>query len=197
VKKQILININILKNFVPHEFIKSEHFAGDCCSVCGLRNENNSSVSEKDVTDYPYQIQHTNIAYALFDLQSFENRTVDTANEEDKRILNGIIDSIRSLKSDAQLTQLIAALQGKLKSNKHERMILLETFGYAGILKPSGHFSYKDKYLNYDYVNITQTVEFYKREWAYPVRFWTGNDGIDEQNLEFYFKQYLRTSNQQ
>lgn len=184
----------ILKNFISHDFIKSEYFSGDCCGVCGLKSGNNSAFSAEDVANYPYQIQHTNIAYALFDLQTFDSRAVSLPSDEDVKILHAIMDSIRSLKPDAQLTQLIAALQGKLKSTKHERMILLETFGYAGILKPSGHFSYKDKYLSYDYVNITQPTGFNKKEWAYPVRFWEGSDGVDEGNLDFYFKEYLERS---
>jgi len=33
--------------------------------------------------------------------------------------------------------------------------------------------------------------EFYKREWAYPVRFWTGEYGVNEKLISKFFDRYL------
>jgi hypothetical protein len=181
----------VLKHIFTHNFTKSHLFSGENCSICGLTKENNYRLNDDSVNNYPYQIQHTNIKYSFFDLQTFRNRKINKPNNEDINILKGIIESIRCLPCNAQLNELNSALQGKLKSNKYQRMIFLETFGYAGILKPSGHLCYKDEFLNYDYINITQPSEYYKKEWAYPIRFWTGNDGVNEENLEYYFGKYL------
>ena len=141
--------------------------------------------------NYPFQVRHTGLNYSLFDLITFNTRNVDEPTETDSQILSTIFDSIRSLPESAQLTELNKSIQGKFKSNKHQRTIMLETFGYAGILKPESQKNYKDDFLTYEFVNSQQPSQYYKRDWDYPTRYWTGQDGIDEENLNYYFAQYL------
>ncbi len=33
--------------------------------------------------------------------------------------------------------------------------------------------------------------EFFKREWAYPIRFWTGQDSVNEKLVNYYFGDFL------
>lgn len=181
----------VLKHLKKHKFKESSQFAGGNCSYCGLRQAKEQPISKDAVDKYPFQVQHTNLRYAVYDLQTFKERDVDEPTNQDIDIFKSIIDSIRSLPENAQLSELNKALQGKLKSNKHQRTILLETFGYAGILSPAGQHNFKDEFLTYDFTNCQQPSEFFKREWAYPVRFWTGNDHINENNLHYYFGKYM------
>src|SRR4029079_18476012 len=96
--------------------------------------------------------------------------------DQGRTVLAGIVSGIRSLPPSAQLTELNASLIGRVKSNKLERTILLEALGYAGILPVRGHPSYADEFIPYDDAQPQQPAQFYKKDWAYPIRFWTGAD---------------------
>lgn len=181
----------VLSNLENHGYVASERFSGGDCRYCGLRETSKAPISEDAILKYPFQVQHTNLRYSVFDLMTFSSREVDEPTKTDNQILSSIIDSIRSLPESAQLTELNKSIQGKFKSNKHQRTIMLETFGYAGILDSKGQKNFKETFLSYDFVNWEQPSEFHKREWAYPVRFWTGHDGINEENLDYYFGKYL------
>ena len=106
-------------------------------------------------------------------------------------ILKNLLDALRRLPASAELGELNKSLQGVLKSNKHERTILLETFGYAGILCPGDERHYSDGFVPYDFANTRQPQQYYKREWDYPVRFWTGTAGVNEELVARYFAPYL------
>ena len=181
----------VLKNLQKHSFEESEHFAGGNCRHCGLKETSKYPINKDAVDKYPFQVQHTNLRYAVLDLSTFKSRKVDGPTKSDVDILSSILDAIRVLPGDAQLTELIRAVQGKIKSNKYQRMILLETFGYAGILSPESQQTYREEFLGYDFTNTRQPPEFFKCEWAYPVRFWSGTDGVNEECVNFYFGQYL------
>lgn len=181
----------VLNNLKKHMYAASEKFSGPNCKYCGLGQTSKQPIDEDVVLKYPYQVQHTNLKYSVFDLMTFDSRKVDEPTETDIQILLSMLDSIRSLPESAQLTDLNKSIQGKFKSNKHQRTIMLETFGYAGILNPKDQENFKDSFLSYDFINWQQPSEFFKREWAYPVRFWTGQDGINEENLNYYFGKYL------
>lgn len=181
----------VLQNFVAHEFRSSEQLSKLGCFYCGLSQETKRVETDERVLNYPFQAHHTSIQYSAYDLSSFERRHVDKPGAKDLQMLGDIFASLRSLPAEAQLADLIKSLQGKLPGNKLERMKLLETFGYAGILCPRDQDHYSDGFVTSDDANSRQPAEFYKREWAYPVRFWTGKDGVDEDLVTKYFGKYL------
>jgi len=180
----------VLQHFSHHEYTESEIFSAGNCAYCGLPRSSRHVESHERVDRYPFQVQHTDIQYAAFDLATFGERRVDAPTDDDRLRLHQIFNALRSLPAGAQLTELNKALQGVIKSNKHERMILLETLGYAGILSPKGHLNYATDFVTYDFANSSQPQQFFKREWAYPVRFWTGADGVDDNMIGRYFGVY-------
>jgi hypothetical protein len=181
----------VLQKFVAHPYLRTKIFSTEECSVCGLRPHNNPAESDNRVRKYPFQVQHTAIHYAAHDLDTFSRRPVDEPTQESIDCLAGVLDAIRSLPPDAQLTQLEKSIGKAIKSNKRERMILLETLGYAGVLCPKTKKHYAKSFVAYDEAGSDQPKEFYKREWAYPVRFWTGRDGVDEKMVKSLFGKLL------
>jgi hypothetical protein len=176
----------VLQHFKLHEFQKSEHFSRRC-AYCGLPSEFDNSGRLERIENYPFQVQHTDLQYVVFDLATFYMRGVDAPTQTDSDLLKTVLKNIRALPVSAQLSELNKSLQGVLKSNKFERMILLETLGYAGILCPSHQKNYTDDFVTYEFANLQQPAQYYKREWSYPVRFWTGLDGVDETMVTHYF----------
>jgi hypothetical protein len=180
----------VLQEFKAHPFQSSKKFSGEDCAICGLRRTN-PPVTEERVSKYPFQVRHTNVGYAALDLETFFRRDVDEPTQESIDCLGHLLDDLRSLPADAQLMQLQKAIGKTIKSNKFERMILLETFGYAGILCPESKQHYGKGFVTWDEANSDQPEQFYKREWAYPVRFWTGQDGVNEVLARSYFGTFL------
>lgn len=181
----------VLQHFVCHKFAASQGFAAGKCAYCGLPEQIDDLETDERVMRYPFQVQHTDIQYAAHDLATFSRRDVGVPGSDDRELLQRIFNAIRSLPQSAQLGELGASLQGIIKSNKHERTILLETFGYAGILCPGNQRSYSNGFVPYDFASLNQPRQFYKREWAYPIRFWTGADGLNEAALINYFDGFL------
>lgn len=117
-------------------------------------------------------------------VEEFVNAGVDEAVlSKGRAVLAGILDAIRALPDDAQLSDLDRALVGRVASNKLERTVLLEALGYAGILTAKGHPAYADEFITYDEAQSRQPPEPYKREWAYPVRFWSGAYGVIDRGV--------------
>ncbi len=181
----------VLQKFKAHPYQGSKIFSPGNCAVCGLPLEMDDTESEERVTNYPFQVQHTDVQYAAFDLETFDRRDVDEPTKESLDCLTQLLDALRTLPDDAQLTELGKAIGKSIKSNKHERMILLETFGYAGILCPKTKQHYSKKFVTWEDANSDQPKEYYKREWQYPVRFWTGRDDVNEKLVNSYFGDFL------
>jgi hypothetical protein len=180
----------VLQHFKLHDFQKSEYFSRGC-AYCGLPSEFGSSERLKRIENYPFQVQHTDLKYAVFDIATFHQRDVNAPKKTNIDCLKTILDNVRALPHTAQLSELNKSLQGVLKSNKYERMILLETLGYAGILCPDDQKHYTDNFVSYEFANLQQPAAYFKREWSYPVRFWTGADGVNEALVDDYFGAFI------
>jgi hypothetical protein len=180
-----------LQKFEAHAYQRSMFGGPETCAVCGLPPKTDAEETEERVANYPFQVQHTDVKYAAFDLDTFARRNVDEATQESIDCLARLLGALRSLPGGAQLTQLQKSISKAIKSNKFERMILLETFGYAGILCPKTKQHYGEQFVICDNTVSDQPKEFYKRDWAYPVRFWTGQDGVNEKLVNSYFGEFL------
>ncbi|MBM2614389.1 hypothetical protein JIG36_02305 [Actinoplanes sp. LDG1-06] len=123
------------------------------------------------------------IPWAGAAVERFDGADDDHDVHRGRAVLEDIVDAIWSLPESAQLAELNAALIGKLKSSKLERTVLLEALGYAGALPAGGHPSYATEFVMFDEANRRMPSQFYKKEWAYPVRSWTGVDGVDPARL--------------
>ena len=184
-------SLMVLQKLESHKFHGSEEFDEDDCAYCGLPKKTDYAETKDRIDKYPFQVQHTDIQYSAYDLKIFSKRKVDPPTQESKDCLQKILAAIRALPATAKLTELNNCLAPVIKSNKHERMILLETFGYAGILCPKSKHHYGTKFVTYDEANSDQPKESSKREWEYPVRFWTGNDGLNEKVVKSLFGAFL------
>jgi hypothetical protein len=170
----------ILQNFKRHEFRASAYFSSGC-RYCGASEHANEHCSDG------LQIGHTFISLETLTCDQITN----PPSEEAVDCLKKLFSALRSLPKTAQLGELNQSLQGIVKSNKYERMYLLEILGYAGILCPKDQLHYSSGFVTYDEANIRQPIQHAKREWDYPVRFWTGKDGVNEAMIAHYFRDLL------
>jgi hypothetical protein len=181
-RRSVWPRLTFLRHLPQHGFVPSQHFHPTNCGVCGMRESEDAVTSECLASD-AFWFRPIDIPWASAAVERFDGADDDHDVHRGRAVLEDIVDAIRSLPQSAQLTELNAALIGKLKSNKLERTVLLEALGYTGALPAAGYPSYATEFVSYDDANSRMPSQFYKKEWAYPVRFWTGVDGVDPARL--------------
>ena len=63
---------------------------------------------------------------------------------------------------------------------------LLETLGFCGILETEEHGGLLDGFVRLS----TAPTKTHSSDWAYPVDFWTGKDGLNPKAMAFWFAEY-------
>ncbi|AEI63173.1 hypothetical protein [Corallococcus macrosporus] len=168
-----------LQHLPEHDFDPSREFQPVYCRICGMRETG----IERDEAEYradspwvrPVSAESAVVAVeCVREVAQFDPEMVVAGRE----VLGRMLDAIRALPAEAQLTDLVRSVSGVVKGNKRERIALLETLGFAELLPVAGHRGYAEAFVPWDHANSRMPSEVFKREWAYPVRFWTGADGV-------------------
>lgn len=181
-------SIMLLRHLVEHPFEPSTLFHPSGCAVCGLSAEV-TIVSEERLAEADYRFLVATVDWAAADVEGAEHRirAATLPREVDRTTLDAVLDAISNLPPEAQLTELNASLIGIFKSDKYQRMRVLEQLGCAGILTADGHPSYATQWVRWEDANSRQPRQRNKREWAYPVRFWSGSDGVNRTAVDQAF----------
>lgn len=174
----------VLQHLAEHEHTPSR-FAGPQCGVCRLRSTDVTLMTADELAECGFQHYPTNLDFAVPVLTGFPRRAYGPPTEDDHDRLRGMLAAIRALSPTARLGELNQALRGVLPSNKRERTWLLETLGYAGILCPPGEAHYSAEFVPADLADTRYPEQ--KSDWQYPIRFWTGADGVRDDLVARYF----------
>lgn len=110
--------------------------------------------------------------------------------DTDRRLLNAILDAARNASPSTTplvLTKLLKKSDSPKLTNDQWRS-LIETMGLCGILQPAEHPGYLSHFTNPGLApHKTRSSD-----WAYPVDFWTGADGVNESAVDFWFGNMLK-----
>ncbi len=105
-----------------------------------------------------------------------------------------LLDSILEVARNAGPSTTPLALQKLLKNSGGPKLTndqwrsLIETLGLCGILQTAEHPGYLDHFTNPGLApHKTRSSD-----WAYPVDFWTGADGVNEAAVDFWFGNLLK-----
>src|SRR6516225_1105837 len=93
----------VLQNFKAHPYQRSRFGGPARCAVCGLPPNADSVESEERAANYPFQVQHTDIRYAVVDLATFPHRNVDEPTQDGIGHLTRLLAALRELPTNAQL----------------------------------------------------------------------------------------------
>jgi hypothetical protein len=108
--------------------------------------------------------------------------------KKDYEIFKAIIEIVKNADSNdgpSKIQKKLIDIEG-FKSNKWQRGSLLETLGFCSILETAEH-----KGLLHQYVNLGLAPSFrHSSFWAYPIDWWKGKDGINQEALSFWFGDY-------
>lgn len=144
---------------------------------------------------YPHQVvftkffransmEHDSVVDAILEFESFVD-VCEVDATQGMELLRNALSAIRKLPDEAQLSELVKAIQGIFKGSKMDRQHVLETFGYCDILKPKSQPPFLGKYNRLGSCPLPNNN--YKKEWRYPVCWWSGEDGLNEEAVSFWF----------
>lgn len=171
----------IARNFPKHKFSGER-----MCDVCGIYRKPN----EEDLSVLNFErlkwggIRHLSPLYIAFDLEQFSQTDVTEPTSKDFEIFNAIIEAAKSLDDDARPRDLEKSLSKIVDSNQAEREILIQILGFCGILQPQKQKGFFSSFVNY---NEREDRPVNKIDWSYPISWWRGADGVNENALAYYF----------
>ena len=129
-------------------------------------------------------VRHDHPIYAFFDLRAFADLEPPNPSKEDVKILRDLLAVIRSADSSVTSASLESRLARVLKSNKAERDILIGILGFCGILNTPGHPPYTHHFVP---VGERRLPDRRFVDMSYPACWWTGRDGVNENEVMRYF----------
>jgi hypothetical protein len=130
-------------------------------------------------------VRHTQLEYALFDLEQFLLLPNVIPSEEDRDILRNILHTMEELFPNQKVSayQKLITKKRILKSNAAEISILLNILGICGILSTHENPCYCERFVDrWDRVPIEHNSNY-----DYPVNRWRKWDGVNEAYFEKVF----------
>jgi hypothetical protein len=157
------------------------------CLVCGASQKGTVDISSRNFRRLKWagNVEQGDLEYIAVDLQLFAGTKPPKASEEDRETLRQTLDAVRKLPAKAGLGDLNNALTGLFPATKHERQVVLEILGYAGVLQPRSWPSFLDGWTAPNERPCPRGPG--RAEWQYPVNGWSGKDGVNEKAVKFWF----------
>ncbi len=126
-------------------------------------------------------VRHDSLNYVLFDLEQFFKMPKVIPTNNDREMLNKIMNCVKKLHEGDKVGKLrdVILKEKIIKANKNEIGILLDILGIAGILSSKIYPSYNEAMINVD----DRGPEEYKNDFLYPVNRWKFQDGINKKRF--------------
>lgn len=115
------------------------------------------------------------LLYCWLDLELFSKEAPLETTAEDVAILTGMLEAVQNCADHDSARMLEKRWKGVVPSSKNERDVLMEIWGYAGILVP-GDTPRKRGGGSSDYNSMAV---------------WQGEDGYSQEAVEFYFGAFM------
>lgn len=130
-------------------------------------------------------VRHTDLSYALFDLEQFIKLPLAKPTKEDVQLLFCLLHLIHNLESTkkAGAYRDIISKAKIIKTNKSEISGILNLLGICGVLSSKDAPCYFDKFVDtYERYPIEHTNDF-----AYPINRWHAYDGVNQRRFQEVF----------
>lgn len=175
----------VLQHFPQHT--PSEHHG--ICSVCG---EYLGPAKMKDLNVLNFErfkwggVRHDNPLYASFDLQLFQKlpRLIPAAS--DVTALKDVLNAIEAAPAKTTSAAIAKLLGKSFKSSKQECEVMVQIFGYCGILETAAHPGYMNGFIRSADRELPD-----RGDMNYPARWWRRSDGINKMAVDYWFGHLL------
>lgn len=175
----------LMQSMPRHDFRPN---AAGICDVCSGR-EREDALDLTYMNHLRFTVGGFVMAMRPYEIQFFlaqQNLIDDHAPADDevgllRRFLNAARQADNSV-TPLGLQKILKGLEGPKMSNDQLRCVI-ETLGLCGILQTESHPGYLDRFTSPGLA----PHKTHSSDWAYPVDFWTGKDGLNERAVDFWF----------
>ncbi|WP_109511580.1 hypothetical protein [Pseudomonas ovata] len=184
-KRAALSAYAIMLNFPAHGF-ESTH--GIQCDVCGVFKNRSRDFTLCNLARYSVGATYSGAPEQLYVFLREHNKTAVPAVQS-VSMLKDVLSVLRA----ADLQDRPVTLEKKLRAipgigmDKEQSRALLDLLGHLGVLETPEHKGFVH---HYTYIGLAPRKS-HSSDWSYPVDFWTGKDGVNEEAVEFWFSDYL------
>jgi len=169
------------RHLQPHDFS-----GVGACGICGAFDS--SEPLDLNVLNFERLkwggVRHSSPAYIALDLELFAKTKILPYCSDDAGALLQVLDRADSLPDSSRARDFEKAIGGLFKSNKHEREILLQILGYAGVLAPAAHPGFLREFIP---AHARELPPASKIDWQYPFAWWRGSDAYDREAATEWF----------
>jgi len=175
VRRGVLPALVIARHLPEHAYRKQTRFSnGDECAVCGFsKHEEEYGISPGRLARDIEALKKARPVPTARDIEAF-NAILRTVAEQQRCALDG----------RARRAELAKALGPAFKSNKYERMDLLDALGRCSVLAPAGE-GFLRRFVPYE----ERTEGGGNNEFAYPFGSWEARLGFDREAVRELFPQ--------
>jgi hypothetical protein len=172
------------RRFPVHSFAPSER--DPRCKVCEVRER---ETIDRNVLNFERHkwggVRFLNTAFVWFALDRFVEEGGADPTEDDLQTMATVLAELAAVAPETTSTMAERALRC-VKSSKGERYAILDILGVCGVMEPEGHPSFALRFLT-PAEREMPNLRFMDR--TYPVVWWRGSDGINQQHLRTFFPQ--------
>ena len=155
------------------------------CSYCGLYNAHSVDLNILNFERLKWGgVRHLDPTFISFDLHVFRGSEPGVPGANDFAILRSILEIARAMPDKARLSDLDKALAKLLPSNSDERRTLIGILGFAGVLIDPEKPSFRKRFVP---DCEREQTPWHKNDWPYPVQWWTGKYGVNEDAVADWF----------
>ncbi len=163
----------------------------DNCRIC-VDQEKENRVDRTILNICRFSSGSLNLGWGIYSvwfyLQQHAALGEHAPTEADFALFNAILEAIRTVDPKTkprEMHKVLRAIPG-FKAKKEECNGLLETLGFCSILETEKHKGYLTHYTKPGLA----PSKSHSSDWAYPVDWWTGADGLNRDALQFWFGDY-------
>ncbi|EIK3125427.1 hypothetical protein MLS41_10605 [Escherichia coli] len=178
----------IMQTMPMHEFEPNQ---ASFCKICSASQEKNyfdlTALNRQRFFSGGLAVYKTPYEISFF-LEQHSRLEYVQPGEKDFIIFNEILRVLIEAEQGEKLTSIVKKIRGidKFKITADQCRCLLETLGFCGIMETKEHKGYLTYFTNPGLA----PSKSHSSNWAYPVDFWTGGDGINREALKFWFGEY-------
>lgn len=174
-------------NLPLHKFTPQEN--NIICSVCSEIHTNKSV--DLNILNFERNkfggVRHLRPTYINLDISLFSKMVVPKPTKSDVEILKSIIASLAALTSN-KISDAEKAIKNSMQGNKNERVNIIATMGYCGILNIP---NYEPFYKSYISVSERAHSNYSKSDWPFPADLWLPVYGLNQEAIQYWFGAYI------
>lgn len=168
-----------LHTYEERSVVRPNYSSCGDCNFAGLMSDREYVKDDLNVLNFERVkwggIRLNWLLYCWMDLKLFSTEEPCEVTAEDAAILSGMLEAIRDCTDYESARMLEKRWKDVIPSSRNERDVILEIWGYAGLLVP-GDTPRKGRGGSHDFNSVAE---------------WQGEDGYSLEALEYYFGAFL------